>query len=386
MDKPRPPYSPRVEISLDNLLHNLSQIRSRVPAGVDVIAVVKDCSYGCGSVLIAQTLEREGGVNFLAVARASEAIVLKKSGIKSPILVLGFAAEEELRFGADNDIIFALNDLNDIDRWKSYGVNVRFHVNIDTGMSRVGLLPSETSALIGAIKSTPDIRLDGVFTHMACADEPGTPTVDRQLEKFTACLGALRQAGMDPPRIHYGNSPTIIRFPVGGCTHVRPGITLYGCRPDPAQSFDIDLKPVASLMSRVVKMKRVAAGTAVSYCGNYVTPFETYIATIPLGYAHGLPRFLSGRGDVLIGGRRYRIAGNVTMDYIMVDAGIEPVIGVGDDVVAMGSQGSETITPDDIAVIGGTIGYEIICNLGTAIDRFYTLNGKIIHHDPGAIF
>jgi len=386
VDKTRPQYSPYVEISLDNLLHNLAQIRSKLPQGVGVAAVVKDCSYGCGSAVIAQTLERDGGVKFFAVARACEAIVLKKSGINSPVLVLGFATEEELRFGADNSVIFALNDLSDIDRWKSYGINVRFHVNIDTGMSRVGLLPSEVDTLIDAVKSTPDISMDGVFTHMACADEPDTLTVGRQLEKFTRCIDTLRQAGINPPHIHYGNSPTTIRFPLDNCTLVRPGIALYGCKPDPAQKFDVDLKPVASLMSRVAKMKKVPAGTAVSYCGNYVTPCETWIATIPLGYAHGLPRFLSSKGDVLIRGKRYRIAGNVTMDYIMVDAGINPVIAVGDDVAAIGSQGNDVITPDDVAIIGKTIGYEVICNLGTSIDRFYTLNGKIIHHDPGVIF
>jgi len=386
VDKTRLQYSPYVEISLDNLLHNLAQIRSKLPRGVDVAAVVKDCSYGCGSVLIAQTLERSGGVKFFAVARACEALALKKSGVNSPVLVLGFASEEEIRFGADNGTIFALNDLSDIDRWKSCGVNIRFHVNIDTGMSRVGLLPSEVGALIDAVKSTPNISMDGVFTHMACADEPDTLTVGRQLERFTKCIDTLRQAGINPPHIHYGNSPTAIRFPLNNCTLVRPGISLYGCKPDPAQEFDVDLKSVASLVSRVVKMKKVPAGTAVSYCGNYVTSCETWIATIPLGYAHGLPRFLSSKGDVLIRGRRYRIAGNVTMDYIMVDAGVDPVIDVGDEVVAIGSQGGETITPDDIAVIGKTIGYEIICNLGTAIDRFYTLGGKIIHHDPGVIF
>ena len=386
VDNSRPQYEPCVEISLDNLLHNLERIRSALPQGVGVIAVVKDCSYGCGSVVIAQALEERGGVTFFAVARPHEAFVLRDSGVTGQILVLGFATEKELRFGADDNIVFALNDLSDIDRWKSYDVDVRSHLNIDTGMSRDGLLPAEIDTLIGMVKSAPNIRMDGVFTHMACADEPDTPTVARQLEKFTGALDKLRKAGINPAHIHYGNSPAILRFPAVGCTLARPGIALYGCRPDPAQNFGADLRPVASLISRVVKMKKVPAGTAVSYCGNYITPSETWIATIHLGYAHGLPRFLSGRGEVLINGKRYRIAGNVTMDYIMVDAGINPVISVGDEVAAIGSQGGETITPDDIAVIGNTIGYEVICNLGTSIDRFYTLDGKIIHHDPGVVF
>jgi alanine racemase len=385
-DNMRPQYSSYVEISLDNLLHNIAQIRSVLPQDIGIIGVVKDCSYGCGSAEIAKTLERDGGVKFFAVARPREAFVLRESGLISPILVLGFASKEELRLGTDKDVLFALNDLSEIERWKSYSINVRFHINFDTGMCRLGILPSEVDALIDAIKAAPSITLDGVFTHMACADEPDTASVNQQLEKFTGNIDKFRDAGLTINHIHYGNSATFIRFPIKGCTLARPGIALYGCKPDPAQNFNINLKPVASLISRVVKMKKVPAGTPVSYCWNYVTKSETYIATIPLGYAHGLPRFLSGKGDVLIRGKRYRIAGNVTMDYIMIDAGSDPVISVGDEVVAMGSQGDETISPDDVAVIGNTIGYEIICNLGTAFDRFYTRGGKVVCHDSGVIF
>jgi alanine racemase len=375
-----------VEISIDNLLYNAAQIRSVLPRDVGIMAVVKDCSYGCGSVLTAKTLERGGYVAFFAVARAREAAILRKSGIKRPILVLGMANEEELRFGTDNGIVFAVNDLSDIDRWESYGVSVNSHLNIDTGMCRMGLLPFEIDTLVNKINTVSRVRIDGVFTHMANADKPDTQTVASQLEKFSGCIDKLRQAGYPPAHIHYGNTAAFLRFPVSGCTLVRPGIALYGCRPDPAQNFGIDLKPVASLISHVVKMKKVPGGTPVSYCGNYVTSADTWIATIPLGYAHGLPRFLSGCGSVLIGATRYRIAGNVTMDYIMVDAGPNPAVSVGDEVVAIGSQGGESITPDEVALIGRTIGYEVLCNLGRSIDRIYTQNGKIIRRDIGAVY
>ncbi|MDR3012595.1 MAG: alanine racemase [Chitinispirillales bacterium] len=381
----RPLYSPYVEISLDNILHNIAQIRSALPRRVGIIAVVKDCSYGCASVEIAKTLERDGGIDFFAVARPREAFVLRQAGIVKPILVLGMAEESELRSGVDKDVIFTLNDLSDVERWKLYDIDIRFHLNIDTGMSRMGILPSETDSIIEAVKSTPSLWMDGVFTHMACADEPDTSSVSQQLEKFTKCVDKIRKAGLSPTHIHYENSATFLRFPSTNCTLVRPGISLYGCKPDPAQNFDINLKPVASLISRVAKMKKVPAGTPVSYGWNYVAPSDTWIATIPLGYAHGLPRFLSNRGMVLINGSRYRIAGNVTMDYIMADVGANPSVSTGDEVVAIGSQGDETITPDDIAIIGGTIGYEIICNLGTSIPRFYTRNGETVHRDFGVI-
>jgi len=382
----RPLYSPYVEISLDNLLHNLAQVRSALPEGVGVMAVVKDCSYGCGSVMAAQALERSGGVKFFAVARAREAYVLRGAGVMSKVLVLGMTPSVELLAGAENDMLFALNDLNDLRRWKSYGRDVNFHLNIDTGMGRMGLLPSEMGIFIDLLKSAPNLRLQGVFTHMANSDEPNTPTVGRQVETFTNCIDKLRQADLNPADIHYGNTAALLRFPVKGCTLVRPGISLYGCRPDPAQDFGINLKPVASLISQIVKMKKVPAGTPVSYGGNYVTKEETWIATIALGYAHGLPRFLSNKGEVLIRGKRYRIAGNVTMDYIMVDAGAYPAVSIGDEAVALGTQGGETITADEIAVIGNTIGYEVLCNLGTSIKRFYVQNGKTVSDNPGGIF
>lgn len=382
----RPMYSPYVEISLDNLLHNLAQVRSVLPEGIGVIAVVKDCSYGCGSVMAARALERDGGVRFFAVARAREAYVLRGAGVMSRILVLGMTPSVELLAGAENDMLFALNDLNDLKRWKSYGRDINFHLAIDTGMSRMGLLPSEIGIFIELLKTAPNLHLDGVFTHMTSADEPNTATVTRQVELFTGCIEKLRQAGINPANIHYGNTATLLRFPIKDCTLARPGIALYGCKPDPAQDFGLNLKPVASLISQIVKMKKVPAGTPVSYGGNYVTPSETWIATIALGYAHGLPRFLSNKGEVLIRGKRYRIAGNVTMDYIMVDAGAYPTVSISDEVVALGTQGSETITADDIAVIGNTIGYEILCNLGTSIKRFYVQNGKTVNDNPGGIF
>ncbi|GBU21003.1 alanine racemase [Fibrobacteres bacterium R8-0-B4] len=382
----RPKYSPYVEVSLDNLLHNLAQIRKTLPPEIGVIAVVKDSSYGCGSVQIAKALEGSGGVAFFAVARTVEAVTLRRAGITLPILVLGMATEEGLRFGADNNVVFSLNDLSDVDRWESYGASVNFHVCIDTGMSRMGLQPSEIDTLIDKLNTVKNIHIGGAFTHIANADEPNTQTVARQLEKFHDGINKLRNGGHPPAHVHYGNSATFLRFPLSDCTLARPGIALYGCKPDPAQSFGIDLKPVASLISHVVKMKKVPAGTPVSYCGNYVTSADTWIATIPVGYAHGLPRYLNGKGSVLIGGKRYRIAGNITMDYIMADVGETPSVSVGDEAVAIGSQGGETITPDDVALIGGTIGYEVLCNLGTTIDRFYTRDGKVVHHEPGAVY
>ena len=200
--------------------------------------------------------------------------------------------------------------------------------------------------------------MEGAFTHFANADEPGGGTVGAQLKLFSEALAALAKRGLKPRHIHYANSAGIV-LPdsVPGCTLARPGIALYGCKPDPKQAYPLDLRPVVALKSRVVNIKRVAAGTPVSYGGRYVTDRETCIATIPLGYGIGYPRSLADRAHVLIRGGRYRIAGTVTMDYCMVDAGPRPAIEVGDEVTALGSQRA-TITADDLALLDGTIGYE----------------------------
>jgi len=377
---------PYIEISLDNLLHNLAEVRSRLRDNAAVLAVVKDNAYGCGSRTIAQTLERKGAVGFFAVRSAAEAFYLRKKGVRSPILVLGPASKADVIKGSGNGVVFTLNDLADIDLWKSAGVPVRFHCNIDTRMHRMGILPAEVPALAGAVAGEENLLLEGVFTHMANADEPGTSTAGEQLRRFNEALLILKERNIMPRHVHYANSSWIMRSPdLAGATLVRPGIALYGCRPDPKQAFPLDLRPVLSLKSRVVKMKKVPANTPVSYGGRYVTSAETVIATIALGYCHGLPRCLGNRGDVLIRGRRWRIAGTVTMDYIMVDAGPSPSMRVGDEAVAIGVQENERISPDDIALLDNTIGYEVMCRLSASIDRIYLSGGKIAAREKGKI-
>jgi alanine racemase len=378
--------SPRVEISLDNLLHNLRQIRSIAP-GTGVLAVVKDCSYGCGSVMITRTLEQQGGVHFFAVARPEEAFLLREEGLSSPILVLGEADSSQIKEAWTKEILFSCNSLDTLRNWIKSGLQVRFHLNIDTGMHRMGLLPSEVEDFAKHLQnSSGNLLFEGVFTHMTSADVPGTETVQSQLASFRKALSVLRSHNLSPVHIHFGNSATVMLHGISECTLIRPGIALYGCKPDPAQDFPLDLKPVAALKGYIVRMKQVPAGTPVSYGAHYITEQTTWIATINAGYGQGVPRFLSNKGYVLIRGKKYRIAGNVTMDYIMVDAGPEPCIGIGDEAVIMGNQNGESITPDEIASMGNTIAYEILCNLSTAIDRYYYLNDSIVFHSSSSIF
>ncbi len=379
-------FSPYVEISLDNLLHNVQQIRTLLPPDKKILAVVKDNSYGCGSIQIAKTLEQHGNVNSFAVARPDEAFALRESGIKGSILVLGRATLSQVDKGALQKITFTLNDLKDFEIWTQCKNNIHFHCNIDTAMHRLGLLPPEIPDLIKAIKSNSKFHLDGAFTHLANADEPDSPTVECQRSTFFKCIDLLKASGCKDLEIHYGNSAGLMCFPLTDYSMVRPGIALYGCQPDPNRKFCLNLKPVLSLKSSVVKIKKVPADTPVSYGGHYITSQETSIATIAIGYGNGLPRVLSNKGFVLIGGKRYRIAGNITMDYIMVDAGPNPEIKVGDEVVAIGTQGNEQITSDEIARMANTISYEILCNVSNSINRHYLFNDSIVLNKSGDIY
>ena len=377
-------YSPWIEVYLDNVARNAEAVR-RAAGGTPLLAVVKDNAYGLGAVPIARALEK-AGVGFFAVARGGEARALRDGGIAAPVLVLGECDSNDLRWGAARDVRFVLNDLADLDRWASLGCPVRCHCLIDTGMHRMGILPDEVSELLRRLPHLPAISIEGVFTHYASADVPNTDTVDHQKRIFRELLARFAVAGVRPDHIHFSNSAGIMRFPDPGCTLARPGITLYGCKPDPAQDFGIALHPVVALKARVAKVKRVPAQTPVSYHGRYTTPHETCIATIPIGYAHGLPRRLTNAGDVLINGRRYRIAGTVTMDYIMVDAGPSPLFSVGDVAAALGPQANDCIGVDDMAAQAHTIGYEILCGLSAVIDRRYLENGRCVLHLPARPF
>lgn len=379
-----PVHIPRVEISLDNLIHNLNQIRKRLARKDAIIAVVKDNAYGCGACVISRTLEQEG-IDFFAVFSAAEAKELRAFRISSPILILGEAAEDEIQWATSHNVRLTVNDMASLKKIAALPCRSIVHVNINTGMNRLGLFPHEAGACAGYISAHPTIELEGVFTHLANADIPRTAAVSEQYGRLSEALRAFRGAGFSPKYIHVPNSAGLLRTGMPDEYCVRPGILLYGCKPDPGQESPIDLRPVAALKAGIIKIMSLPARTPISYGGTYVTPRDTRIATAPLGYAHGLPRALSNKGEVLIRGRRFPVAGRVTMDYIMIDLQNDTDISCGDEVVALGTQGSETITADAIALQSDTIGYEILCGLNARINRYYFQGGRIIYSDetPG---
>ncbi len=376
------PEGPRIEISLDALEHNLESIRAAAPDGNALMAVVKDSAYGCGALPIARFL-RTKGVAWFVVARICEARALREGGIDEPVLVLGTVDRADLPWAAHNDVTLSLNDIATLDAWRRAPHDAAFHCNVDSGMGRMGLAPEQIPRLAAALDNTR-LRLTGLYTHFACADEPGTVSVGRQLSVFESARRCLIDKGVAPPLVHCANSAGIANFAMPEwTTHVRPGIALYGCRPDPRTPVPLDLRPVASLIGRVVKVKPIAAGTPVSYGWRYRADHDTYIATVDVGYAHGVPRFLSGRGAMLVRGEARPVAGRVTMDFTMLDIGPKPVVRPGDEAVVMGVQGARAITPDDVALIGDTIGYEVLCNLSTRLPRLYRYGGDVVGRIEG---
>ncbi len=367
------------EVDLDAIAHNVSVIGAAV-APAQVWAVVKADAYGHGAVAVARAA-LDAGAAGLCVAITDEGIELREAGIDAPILVL---SEQPLGRAADlvahrltatvyrPEAIAALADAASAAGVTEHPV----HIKIDTGMRRVGAPASHARGLAGAVARRPALRLEGLLTHLPVADEPHRPDTDRALAELAAVGADLAAAGYAVPVMHAANSAAALAFPASRLSLVRTGIAIYGIAPGSGvEHLCADLRPAMSLHARVSFVKRVAAGEGISYGLRHRTAAETTVATVPIGYADGVPRRLGVRGGhVLIGGRCRPIVGVVTMDQLMVDCGDDPV-SVGDEVVLIGRQGDRRILADDWAELLDTIGYEIVCGIGPRVQRIYTRGG-----------
>lgn len=374
----------RAEISLDNLEHNLKEIRSATAPTARICAVVKADGYGHGALEVAQTA-LACGASYLAVAILDEALQLREQGIKAPILILGFTPEEQFDRIVEHDIIQTVYNLKSAQllsqEAKKQGKKAKIHIKLDTGMSRIGF-QAEPSALceIKKLFALEGLEVEGIFTHFAKADEKDKTFTHEQFKKFTTVVDALEKDGFHIPIKHTANSAAIMELPDTHLGMVRPGIILYGLYPSAELDRSrIRLKPVMSLKTRVSHVKKLGRGRSISYGGTFVTRRESLIATLPVGYADGYSRLLSSRAHVLIKGQRAPVVGRVCMDQCMVDVtdikgGVEP----GQDVVLFGSMGSETISADEIAKIIGTINYEVVCAVARRVPRVYFKDGKIL--------
>lgn len=364
------------EIDLGAVAHNVGVLRSAA-APADVWAVVKANGYGHGALEVARTA-LDAGAAGLCVALTAEGVALRAAGIDAPILVLTQQPVADLPAIVEHRLVptvYTAEYGDALAAAASGGAAIGVHLKIDTGMQRVGAASSAVVAVARHLATlAPTLRVDAVFTHLACADEPTAPANAQQLSTFDAALDELATAGLLPPVVHAANSAAALAIPGARRSFVRAGIALYGIAPGPGvATLAAPLRPVMSLRARVSFVKRVAAGSHVSYGWRHRFAEPTTVATVPIGYADGVPRRLGTLpdrpgADVLIAGRRHPIVGVVTMDQLMVDVG-DAAVDVGDEVVLLGAQGGECITADHWADRLGTIGYEIVCGVSARVPR-----------------
>lgn len=370
------------EVSLDNIAHNIGEIKRMVGKNTEIMAVVKADAYGHGVMEVAGTV-LENGASRLGVSTLDEAIQLRENGIDAPILVLSYTSPERADEILDFNVTQAVFS-HDIAEALSAsavkkGKNVKIHIKVDTGMTRVGFMPGYSAVKnIERISKLPGIVIEGLFTHFASADEKDTSYTEMQFERFTSIIDELARIGIHIPVKHCCNSAATLRFPEMRLDMVRPGIAVYGLYPsDDVDWGMVELKPAMAFKANVGMVKNVEKNTFVSYGRIFKTTRESIIATIPVGYADGFARRLTGRGRVLIRGRHAPVVGRVCMDQCMIDVtGIEEV-SVGDEVVIFGSQGQNRISVEEIAGMMGTINYEVVCIVGKRIPRVYIREGKV---------
>ena len=362
----------RIRVDLDALSHNLRVLRGA--AGVPVMGVVKANAYGHGLVPVALHLQAQG-VDQLGVAFLEEGVALRRAGIRLPILVMGgiFGPQATQLIAQDLEItVSSLDKLRQVEAAaESLGKKATIHLKIDTGMERIGVHSYHAGPFIEAAVASRWCTVKGVYSHLACSDEPDSPMTARQLERFLEACAHFERIGAPMPVRHLANSGGVLDFPATHLDLVRPGIALYGVLPDTGSRTALDLRPVMSLVSQVVYFKVVPAGNPVSYGATWAPDADTRVITVPMGYGDGFPRALSSSGEVLVRGQRRPIVGRICMDQFMVDLGPQGTAYNEDEVVLIGTQGGETIRCEDVARAAGTIPYEILVGLNTRIPRQY---------------
>lgn len=363
------------EVDLDAVRHNVAHIMATVEPA-QVWAVVKADGYGHGAIETALAA-LDAGATGLCVALVEEGIRLRLAGIGAPILILSELPVASAPVIAAHRLTATVTTVDGAlalaGAWREVGDTGSVHVKIDTGMHRVGVAPEEAMSLVRHIHDEDWLRLEGTYTHFACADIPDHEANERQLSTFTATVETLRRAGLDPGLVHAANSAATLTRPAARLDMVRTGIAVYGLLPGSALARECaPLRPALSLRARVSAVRWVEAGDAVSYGLRRTLNVRSLVATVPIGYADGVPRRLWESGaSVVINGRRCPIAGTVTMDQIMIDCGPDGGVGIGDEVTLIGHQGNERIDVADWAEALGTISYEVTCGISARVGRRY---------------
>ncbi|MCB2225181.1 MAG: alanine racemase [Desulfarculaceae bacterium] len=367
-----------VTVDLDAVASNLAALRSLLPPGLGVAGVVKADAYGHGMVPVARRLKAEGA-EALAVAVPREGVLLRRAGLEGPILVMMGLAPDSAQEVAAHDLIPFLTSMEEFDALsgaaKALGVEAACHLKIDTGMSRLGVHPHDALELLRAAAALPGLRVEGLASHLATSGEPGDAYARGQAEAFSLLLAEARAKGHALAQSSLAASGGVLAPPQGaprGPGLVRLGISLYGGLPAEASAGRVELQGAMRFASRLALVKKVPAGTCVSYGCTWEAPQETWLGVVAAGYSDGYPRHASNAASVLINGRLAPIRGRVCMNAFMVElAGFDPLPSAGDEVVLLGSSGEAEISADQLGAWAGTISYEITCSLGAANRRVH---------------
>jgi alanine racemase len=356
---------------------DLSAIRNNIRllyqiTGTGVMPVVKANAYGHGLIEVSLAAEQEG-VTWLGVSRIEEAIALRQAGIRCSILILGFTPPKRIPDAIQYDLAVTLYDGKIARDYHKEALNcnkiLRVHVKTDTGMGRLGVPSKEASSFLSDLKQSPNISIEGLFTHFARADEPDAFTTNEQIEKFQTLLDQLDQKGLRPDVIHAANSAGALNFPAGRFDMVRCGISIYGLHPSPETILPQEFQRALTWKTRLTSIKTLPPGHGVSYGFHYYTTHEERIGVIAIGYADGFRRIKGNK--VLVNGKIVDVVGAVCMDQCMVKLDDLTSATVGDEVILIGGQTETNITAEDIAKTWGTINYEVVCGLADRVPRFY---------------
>lgn len=370
-------------IDLDAVMHNVGAVKALIGER-KLCAAVKADGYGHGAPAVARAMSA-AGADMFGVAMTEEGVELRQCGIRKPVILLTAVAESDIDEILDYDLSACITDEGFARKLSERAVrrNLRAsaHVNVDTGMRRVGLHHTSAREAILRIGQLPNIRIEGIFSHFACSDAEGQQTSKLQLARFLEVVAALKSDGMRVPLIHMANSAGVLRMPDSYLDCVRPGLILYGLHPQGLSHLSrsaVHLKPVLSLQTVISFCKRVPAGEKLGYGHTFTTWRESTIATLPIGYHDGYMRQYSNLGQVLVRGRRASVVGRVCMDQTLVDVTDVPGAGVGDEVVIYGEQRGRRINIEEMALLLGRVPYELTCSVGGRVRRQYVLNGAVV--------
>lgn len=374
MNDTAPPRPTRAEIDLQALRHNLARMRDCATPRQAMLAVVKADAYGHGARVVSRVLSAEG-VEYLGVATLEEGLDLRAARIDTPILVFGGCYPGQEKAFVDAHLTPAVLSLDDLQRLGAFvdaqKMKLAVHLKFDTGMGRVGFLPSELAPLIAALKKNQRIIVEGVMSHLACADVPGSQTTEQQIGLFRHILAQLRQAQVNPQWVHLANSAGLAAWELPECNLARPGIALYGGAPLSEGNAPLGLQPVMRFVTRIAQLRALPTDSGISYGHTHQTQKPSRLAVLPVGYADGYNRLLSNRASVLVHGQRAPLVGRVCMDWIIVDVSVIEGVEVGDPVVLLGRDGEEEIPASEWARLLDTIDYEIFCRIDRRVPRYY---------------